>query len=100
MADAGSIAGIGGSAGEMIIASASPSARRTRVGRAALLNGGAAASSVRTRAKGKTKAAIQALSSADVKLIMARLADDLRNALEQATDVVDHHLQHPRASQD
>ena len=48
----GSIAGIGGSAGEMAIVSASPSTRRIRVVRPALLNGGAATSSARVRASG------------------------------------------------
>ena len=76
----------------MATAMVSTSTRRTRVVSPALLNGGAAARRARMRASGKKKVAIQAFSSAEVKLIMARSADDLRNAFEQAPDIVDHHL--------
>ncbi|EXI71123.1 MAG: hypothetical protein AW07_03792 [Candidatus Accumulibacter sp. SK-11] len=68
--DPGATAGSGGSAGAMAKVRARPAASRTRAGSAGLLNGGAVASSARTRASGKKKAATQALISALLRLII------------------------------
>jgi hypothetical protein len=75
VAEAGSMAGIGGSAGVMARVIARPRMSRTRTVRAGLLNGGALTRRARTRASGKKKATIQALISAEVRLIIAGLAD-------------------------
>ena len=69
------------------------------VDKPALLKGGALTRTARMRASGKKKATIQALISAEVRLIMSRSADDLGTALEQAANVIDHHLQHPGSGQ-
>lgn len=82
----------------MATAMAMPSMRRVRFGTPAVLHSGALAMNPRMRASGKIKAAIHASIWAEPMLIKG-LADQLGNAAEQALDIVDQILQHPRAGQ-